>query len=340
MNDAIETIRWREGRVRILDQRRLPGTEAYIDIEDPAGLIRAVKTLAVRGAPALGIAGAYGVALAAAGLSIGDGTKGMTSLRRAALRIRAARPTAVNLHLGVDRAMAAAEDVRDGGTGAWAARVRAVGDRLLAEDLESSRAMARHGAPLVPVGRPVLTHCNTGGLATGGLGTALAVARAAFELGTIPEVLADETRPLLQGGRLTLWELRRWGVPCRVIPDGAAAWAMARLNVGCVLVGADRIARNGDTANKIGTYQLALAARAHGIPLYVVAPETSFDRGCPDGASIDIEERDAAEVTRASGWTPAAGARAFNPAFDVTPASLIAAWISDRGVLSPPFLPL
>jgi methylthioribose-1-phosphate isomerase len=197
--------------------------------------------------------------------------------------------------------------------------------------------MAEHGIKLIPQGRPVLTHCNTGGLATAGLGTALAVIQLAAARGRIPEVLVDETRPLLQGGRLTLWELKRASIPARLLCDGAAAWALRSLNVGCVLVGADRVARNGDTANKVGTLGLALASEASGVPFYVVAPRSSFDPHIPDGGGIPVEERPAREVLRASGWRQIEEADAFNPAFDVTPAQAITAWITDVGVERPPF---
>lgn len=327
----IMTIRWsaEERSVRILDQRRLPQRETYLEIRTPAQMITAIRSLAIRGAPALGIAGAYGVALAAH-RAIDAGADPRHAVLRAAKRLSVARPTAVNLRRGVETATRlAASGPLD--------RLQRAGDRLLEEDLAASRSMAEHGLPLVPEGRRVLTHCNTGGLATGGLGTALAVIRLAALRGRIPEVLVDETRPLLQGSRLTLWELRRDGIPARAIPDGAAAWAIRRLDVGCVMVGADRIARNGDTANKIGTYGLALAAAAHGIAFYIVAPTTTFDLGMPDGDTIPIEERSPQEVLRAAGWRRTDEGTAFNPAFDVTPARLIAGWVTEKGVLSPPF---
>jgi methylthioribose-1-phosphate isomerase len=334
----LPTIRWVGGRVRILDQTLLPRREVLRDLSTTAQLIRAIQSLAVRGAPALGIAGAYGVALAARRAHEG-GRDPVSACEREAVRLAGARPTAVNLRLGVARAMEALRGACRGDLPprALLARVEAAGTLLLEEDLEASRRMGSHGLPCVPPGQPVLTHCNTGGLATGGLGTALAVARLAASTGRIPEILVGETRPLLQGGRLTLWELRRFGIPARLLCDGAAAWAMARLGVGCVLVGADRVAENGDTANKVGTYSLALAARAHGIPLYVVAPRTSFDPATADGSGIRVEERGPAEVARASGWSDREGVTAFNPAFDVTPAGLIEAWITDRGVERPPF---
>ena len=315
--------------MRILDQRRLPRREEYLELHTPAQMISAIRSLAVRGAPALGIAGAYGVALAAH-RAIDAGRDPGRAVRGAAKRVASARPTAVNLRGGVDAAMRlVAEGPCD--------HLERAGDILLEEDLAASRAMARHGLELIPVGKRVLTHCNTGGLATGGLGTALAVIRLAAVRGRLSEVLVDETRPLLQGSRLTLWELRRDGIPARVLPDGAAAWALRRLDVGCVMVGADRIAGNGDSANKIGTYGLALAAAAHGIPFYIVAPTTTFDPSILDGEAIPIEERSSDEVVKAGGWGRSDRAQAFNPAFDVTPARLIAGWVTERGVEKPPF---
>ena len=336
----IPTIRWVGGRVRIIDQRALPRRELHLDLSTPAELIRAIHSLAVRGAPALGIAGAYGIALAAR-QAVRSGADPILASRKAARLIIESRPTAVNLASGVERALEAIERSSDEGasSGRLVQAARSAGDDLLEEDLDASRRMARHGLRVVPRGRPVLTHCNTGGLATGGLGTALSVARAAYHAGLIPEVLVDETRPLLQGGRLTLWELKRWGVPARLLADGASGWAMRVLNVGCVLVGADRVAANGDTANKIGTLNLSCAARAHGIPFFVVAPRSSFDPSIPNGEAIPIEERDPWELLAAAGWrrkdSPAPAA--FNPAFDVTPARLISGWITERGVERPPF---
>ncbi len=335
--EPIPTIRWIEGSVRILDQRRLPRREVLRDLHTPAELIRAIRTLAVRGAPALGIAGAFGVALAATRETVRPGDPG-AAIRRTARRIATCRPTAVNLALGVDRALSQLDAMAPGRAGAGLADLlRRVGEEMLEEDLEASRRMAEYGAPLVPAGKAVITHCNTGGLATGGLGTALAVIRGAHAEQGIREVLVDETRPLLQGGRLTLWELRKAGIPARLICDGASGWAMQRLDVGCVVVGADRIAVNGDTANKVGTLNLALAARALGIPFFVAAPTSSFDPKLASGEGIAIEERAPKEVLLASGWRSGDPVAAFNPAFDVTPAAWITAWITELGVLQPPF---
>jgi methylthioribose-1-phosphate isomerase len=335
--EPIPTIRWVDGSVRILDQRRLPRREVLLDLRTPAALIRAIRSLAVRGAPALGIAGAFGVALAAAREAARPGDPS-AAIRRTARRIATCRPTAVNLARGVDRAISRLDGLAPAQAGAELAdRLRRVGEEMLEEDLEASRRIAVHGAPLVPPDKAVITHCNTGGLATGGLGTALAVIRAAHASQGIREVLVDETRPLLQGGRLTLWELRKAGIPARLICDGASGWAMMRLDVGCVVVGADRIAVNGDAANKVGTLNLALAARAMGVPFFVAAPTSSFDPGLASGDGIAIEERAAEEILRASGWGRGDPVAAFNPAFDVTPAAWITAWITELGVLQPPF---
>jgi methylthioribose-1-phosphate isomerase len=348
----IPTIAWspdlRRAAIRILDQTRLPREEAYLDLETIPDLCEAILALRVRGAPAIGIAGAYGVALAArlaveerershraGGAHAAPGlTELLCAIEAAAARLRAVRPTAVNLAWAIDRVLARLR-ASGGDLAAIAlAEARAIHD----EDLAMSRAMGEHGAALLPQGARVLTHCNTGGLATGGLGTALAVVFAAHDQGKAPRVFVDETRPLLQGARLTMWELMRAGIPATLIVDGAAAWAMKRHRVDAVLVGADRIAANGDAANKIGTYGLAIAAARHGVPFYVVAPSSTFDPALPSGDAIPIEERPAVEVL-AGGMGGATGAGAasriatvWNPAFDVTPAELITGWVTEQGV--------
>ncbi len=335
--EPVPTIRWIDGGVRILDQRRLPRIERYLHLEHPRQVIGAIRTLAVRGAPALGIAGAYGLALAAA-RALEAGRDPRAAALRWAPRLAAARPTAVNLSLGVNEAVASIAALEAGQSpGELVSRLKENGDRMLREDLDASARMAEHGVGLIPAGRPVLTHCNTGGLATAGLGTALAVIWKAWRERGVPFVLVDETRPLLQGGRLTLWELRRWGIPARLICDGAAAWAIRSFDAGAILVGADRISANGDTANKIGTLAAALAAWDAGIPFIVVAPRTSFDLNISQGDAIPVEERGREEILAASGWQAGAGVVSYNPAFDVTPARLITAWVSDRGVERPPF---
>ena len=329
--DVIETVRWSHdgAGVRILDQRELPLHEVYRDLRSVEEIYDAILTLAVRGAPAIGIAGAMGVALSASGV---DGNDRMKCVNAAARRIRSARPTAVNLGWAVDRVLAAASgpDI--------SASMIAEATQILEEDRAMCQAIGRHGATLIPDGARVLTHCNAGALATGGIGTALAGIYVAAGSGKRVHVFADETRPLLQGSRLTAWELQRAGIPVTVLVDGAAASLMARDQVDLCIVGADRIAANGDVANKIGTYPLAIAAKRHGIPFYVAAPSSTFDPSTAAGAEIVIEQRSGDEVRRASGGATApAAVDVYNPAFDVTPSELITAIVSDRGVHRPPY---
>jgi methylthioribose-1-phosphate isomerase len=305
------TIEWRDGVVRLIDQRRLPGELVFIECRTVDELCDAIASLAVRGAPALGAAGAMGVALAAR-----DGEP----LDAAAARLRATRPTAVNLAWGVDRALLADD-----------AEVEAV--RIAADDVERNRRMGAHGTSLLRGGVRPLTHCNTGSLACVGWGTALGVVRAAHDAGLGPRVWVGETRPVLQGARLTAWELSRLGIPYTLVADGAAAALMADGEVDCVLVGADRIAANGDVANKVGTYGLAVLAHHHGVPFYVVAPRSTFDAAVPDGAAIPIERRPPDEVLSVAGHRIAPdGATAENRAFDITPAALVTAYVTEDGV--------
>ena len=319
------TIEWKNGRVRLLDQRVLPGRVRFLDCADVDALIDAIRSLAVRGAPALGAAGAYGVALAAHTL------RTRRQVRAAAARLRASRPTAVNLATGVARALEAFE------TGDAASALVAAGD-LARDDLARNRALGGHGAALLPVGARVLTHCNTGALACVGYGTALGVIRAAAERGRDPHVWDDETRPLLQGARLTMFELERLGIDATLIADSAAASLMAAGEVDLVILGADRIAANGDVANKVGTYALAVLARHHDLPFYVAAPTSTIDLTTPDGAAIPIEERDPDEVRTLGGRLIApAGANVRNPAFDVTPARLVTAIVTEVGVARRPY---
>jgi methylthioribose-1-phosphate isomerase len=310
------TIEWRDGGVRMIDQRLLPGSLVFLDARTVDELCDAIRTLAVRGAPALGVAGAMGMALAAV---TGE------SPEEAAACIVATRPTAVNLAWGVARGLEAADPVAE-----------AV--RLAADDVDRNRRLGAYGAPLVPQGGRVLTHCNAGALACAGYGTALGVIRAAAEAGRRPSVWVDETRPVLQGARLTAWELDRLGIPATLVADVMAGSLMAGGDVDCVVVGADRIAANGDVANKVGTYVLAVLAHHHGIPFYVAAPMSTVDPTCLTGADIPIERRSGDEVTSMGGHRIApAGFAAENRAFDVTPAALITAIITEDGVLRPPF---
>ena len=310
------TIEWREGAVRLVDQRLLPARLEFIDANTVEELCTAVRDLAIRGAPALGVAGAMGVALAAAGG--GD-------IRAAAERLIATRPTAVNLRWGVERALRSADPVAEA--------------RLMAtEDIERNRRIGRLGAALLGEGARVLTHCNAGALACAGYGTALGVIRAAHESGQRPSVWVDETRPVMQGSRLTAWELHCLGVPCTVLVDGAAGSLMAAGRVDCVVVGADRIAANGDVANKVGTYSLAVLAHHHRIPFYVAAPVSTLDLACRSGAAIPVEQRAAEEVVFAGDRRVVPeGVAVANPAFDVTPARLVSAIVTEAGIARRPY---
>jgi methylthioribose-1-phosphate isomerase len=336
----LETVRWRDGKVRILDQVRLPVEEVYVDLATTEELIEAIRSLAVRGAPAIGVAGALGVAQAAAQATGRSVPEWLTAVQAAAREIADARPTAVNLRWAVDRVIAVLWREAGNGVGIDVLPDVALAEAqaILSEDLALSAAMATHGAALLPEEGHVLTHCNTGGLATAGGGTALGVVFEAVRQGKKIFVHVDETRPLLQGARLTAWELHRAGIPCAVQCDGAAAWLFRTRQVDAVLVGADRVAANGDTANKIGTLAVAVAARAFKVPFYVVAPRSSFDLDLPDGTAIPIEERDGDEILSFQGVrTAGTGIEAWNPAFDVTPGGLITGWITERGVERPPF---
>jgi methylthioribose-1-phosphate isomerase len=319
------TIEWHRGAVRLLDQRALPGRVRFVRCTTVEALSDAITSLAVRGAPALEAAGAYGVVLAANTLAT------RRQVRAAAARLARTRPTAVNLSRGVALALAAYEaGGYDGARGAaW---------RLAEHDVARNRAIGANGVSLIPSGGTVLTHCNTGALACVGYGTALGVVRAANEAGRAPRVVVDETRPLLQGARLTMWELDRLGIDATLVVDSAAGALMARGEIDVVIVGADRIAANGDVANKIGTYALAVLARHHQIPFYVAAPTATVDLATRDGGEIVVEERGEDEVLHAGGTRIApAGARARNPAFDVTPARLVTAVVTEAGTVRPPF---
>jgi len=304
--DPHRIVRLEDDAVVVLDQRRLPAEEVDLRSTSAAEVAAAIRVLAVRGAPAIGIAAAYGIALAA---ERGE------DLELAFEILEASRPTAVNLRWALDA-------MRD-----EPSRERA--ERIHADEVERCRRMGAHAIELFPQGARVLTHCNAGGLATGGYGTALGAVRAAWEAGLVEHVWVDETRPLLQGGRLTAWELEQLGIPHAVIADDAAASFMARGEVDLVITGADRIAANGDTANKIGTYGLAVLAAHHRLPLVVVAPSSTLDPSAASGADIPIEERDPAEVS--------VRFAARNPAFDVTPAALITAIVTERGIHRAPY---
>jgi methylthioribose-1-phosphate isomerase len=333
----VETLRWREGTLEMIDQRVLPMRVEYRRYDNAEGVAEAIRSMVVRGAPAIGCAAAYGVALGALRLVSRERVDFRNGLEAAFQLLGASRPTAVNLSWALARqrrvsvALAAEEP-------------RVIANALLAEahairdqDIATNRAMGAHGAVLVPDGARVLTHCNAGALATAGHGTALGVIRSAAETGKQVSVLADETRPFLQGARLTCWELMQDRIPVTLIADGAGALLMSRGEVDLVIVGADRVAANGDTANKVGTYPLAALAQRHGIPFYVACPLSTIDLSLDHGGLIPIEERGPEEMTGFGDarWAPQ-GVRVRNPAFDVTPAQLITALITERGVVHHP----
>jgi methylthioribose-1-phosphate isomerase len=319
-------LSWDGARLRILDQTLLPFEERVLELRGAADTAEAIRRLSVRGAPLIGVAAAYGLAMEVAERATPEGLEEGSAL------LRDARPTAANLGWAVDRVRDAA---RAAGPEGMAAATRAEAEAIHAEEDEASARMAAHGAELLAGARRVLTHCNTGALAAGGRGTALAVIAELADRGPV-DVLVNETRPLLQGGRLTVWELRRAGIDHVLLADGAAAGLIARGEVDAVVVGCDRVAANGDVANKVGTYALALAARAAGIPFVVAGPTSSIDPELDTGAGIPIEERDADEVRHAGGeLVTVDGTPCRNPAFDVTTAELITALVTERGVVAP-----
>jgi methylthioribose-1-phosphate isomerase len=335
---VIHPVRWAGDRLMLLDQTRLPVEEVERACASWEEVAEAIRTLVVRGAPAIGVAAAFGVALAArrSQATTFDGL--LADLETAIKGLGATRPTAVNLFWALERMRRAALAVRDRPLAEVRAHLLDEARTILDEDVRANRALGEHGAELVPPGARILTHCNAGALATAGYGTALGVIRAAHARGRVALVWVDETRPVLQGARLTAWECVREGIPHRLVADTVAASLMARGQVDLVITGADRIAANGDTANKIGTYALAVLARHHGVPFYVAAPLSTVDPALPSGEAIPIEERSAEEVRTLAGRpTAPAESPVYNPAFDVTPASLIAAIITDRGVFRPPY---
>ena len=335
-------IEFVDGVLQIIDQTKLPGETLVIKLRSVPKVIEAIRALRVRGAPAIGIAGAYGMCIGAKAASgvARHAADFFKVLDDAGAALSASRPTAVNLSWAVAKMIRHAPERSDAGEGLVqvVASMEAFARALHAEDVEMCRAIGDNGAALLSSGAVVLTHCNTGTLATGGYGTALGVVRSAWRMGVLKNVLVGETRPMLQGARLTAWELGRDEIPYQVITDSMAAYFLKRGDVTAVIVGADRIAANGDFANKIGTYGLAVLANAHSVPFYVAAPHSSFDRGLASGDEIVVEQRDAAEVLELSGVrTAPADARALNPAFDVTPGHLVSAFVTESGVLRAPF---
>lgn len=338
VSHTVEAIRWSsDGRtIELIDQRRLPEAEIILRVDNAAQMADAIRTMAVRGAPAIGIAAAMAIALELVHRTPLDHAAFFAKLDDAAHQLNATRPTAVNLSWAIDRMRRCAERNRTESTAGIAHKLQEEATTILDEDRAMCRAIGEHGAVLLPNDARVLTHCNAGALATGGIGTALAPIYVAHELGRHVKVYAGETRPLLQGSRLTVWELQRAGIDVTLIADVVAGSLMQKGEIDLVLVGADRVAANGDVANKIGTYGLAVMAYHHGIPFYVAAPSSTVDMTMPTGAAIVIEERDPDEVRRGFGSVTApADAPVYAPAFDVTPAGLITAIITESGVLRP-----
>ena len=332
---AVETLRWREDALELIDQRSLPARFEYIRCHCAADVAQAIRTMVVRGAPAIGCAAAYGIALEARRMaSEGDFEQRMQA---AFVLLGASRPTAVNLFWALERMRRRWIELRAHPAARVAQELLAEADRIRAEDIAANKTMGEHGAALLADRSRVLTHCNAGALATAGHGTALGVIRSAVRAGKRIDVYADETRPFLQGARLTAWELKQEGIPVTVIADGASGLLMSRGEIDAVVVGADRVAANGDVANKVGTYMVAVLAHRHDIPFYVACPISTIDPNVASGADIPIEERDGKELMGfgAVQWTPGdVGLR--NPAFDVTPAALVTALITERGVVRSP----
>jgi len=333
-----KTIEWKGDRVRILDQRRLPQEVRYLDCRDASSVAEAIRTMAIRGAPAIGVAAAMGIALAAKKARISSPRAFTRATEKVCLQMKETRPTAVNLFWAVDRMNRILGLVPTRGVEETRERLVKEALQILGEDIEVNRKIGTHGKKLIKNGDGVLTHCNAGALATGGYGTALGVIYAAWGEGKRFHVFVDETRPMLQGCRLTAWELVQEKIPATVITDNMAGVLMKEGKIDLVLVGADRIACNGDTANKIGTYGLAVLSKWHGLPFYVAAPTSTLDLTLASGLDIPIEQRDTKEVThfRGSPITPR-GVKAFNPAFDVTPHSMIHAIITEKGLIRKPF---
>jgi methylthioribose-1-phosphate isomerase len=336
-SDGVQTLRWRDARLELIDQRRLPASVEYVACASAEETARAIRDMVVRGAPAIGCAAAYGIALEALSLQKTSSPGFFAGMSKAFDALAGSRPTAVNLFWAIDRMRAVLDGMKASPPAAIAARLLEEAHAVSGEDVTANRAMGAHGAALIGDGARVLTHCNAGALATAGHGTALGVIRSAVAAGKRVAVIAGETRPFLQGARLTAWELSQEGIPVTLIADSMSGHLMSRGEIDAVIVGADRVAANGDVANKIGTYMIAVLARRHAIPFYVAAPLSTIDRGIENGDAIPIEERAAAEVRGYAGveWAPA-GVPARNPAFDVTPAELVTALITEKGVVRQP----
>ncbi|MCC7237345.1 MAG: S-methyl-5-thioribose-1-phosphate isomerase [Bryobacterales bacterium] len=331
----VETIQWTPDGVVMIDQTKLPRQVVYVTCKSYEEVASAIVDMIVRGAPAIGVAAAMGVAL---GMQQADASRLDQEMERICARLAGTRPTAVNLFWAIDRMKRLYATLRGKPVEEIRAALAAEARLVKEEDIEINRAMGRHGAPLVPEGKTVLTHCNAGALATAGYGTALGVIRAAIEAGKKIDVFADETRPFLQGARLTAWELQQDGIPTTLITDNMAGYFMRQGRIGCVVVGADRIAANGDVANKVGTYSVAVLAKENGVPFYVAAPVSTLDLTLAHGDMIPIEQRASKEVTEVFGVPVAPeGIGVQNPAFDVTPSRYVTAIITERGVARAPF---
>lgn len=332
------TVYWHNGRVRMIDQTKLPRREEWLDFDDYRQVAKAIKTMQVRGAPAIGVSAALAMALAAQGSQAASASGLISEIETVGEELAATRPTAVNLFWAIKRMVNFVKS--QNGLKVDKLKDAIIGEAIAIqeEDISRNRTLGEHGAALIRDGDSILTHCNAGALACAGYGTALGVIRAAWETGKKIHVFVDETRPLLQGARLTAWELSREGIPMTLITDNMAGHMLAQGKIQRVVVGADRIAANGDTANKIGTYTVATMAAAHNIPFYIAAPTSTIDLKLADGSLIPIEERSANEVTGYSdtNWAPN-GVTVANPAFDITPNRLITAIITERGILHPPF---
>lgn len=334
----IKTIEWKDDKVVMLDQRLLPLKEEYVTYEDYIGVAQAIKNMVIRGAPAIGVAAAMGLALAAQGFGVDDFDSFYEKILTASKRLASTRPTAVNLFWALERMKKLVIDNKEKPVAELVTMLKNEALRIYQDDIEASRRIGRFGAELLKNGDVVLTHCNAGALATAGYGTALGVIYSANESGKRISVFADETRPLLQGARLTAWEMQKHGIEVTVITDSMAGYIMSQGKINKVIVGADRIAANGDVANKIGTYSVSVLAKRHNIPFYVAAPTSTIDLNISDGSKIPIEERDHSEVQRIGKEriTPDY-INVINPAFDITPAELITSIITDKGILKPPY---
>ena len=334
---SFKTIEWKDNKVIMIDQTKLPNEEVYLKCQTYEDVADAIKRMVIRGAPAIGVAAAMGIALGAIKIETRDRAKFLGEVNKITDVILATRPTAVNLFWAGKR-MLRVLDEQEGNIDQIKTRLVQEANNILEEDIEICRNIGRIGAELIKDNSVVLTHCNAGALATAGYGTALGVVRCAYEAGKNIKVIATETRPILQGARLTAWELHKDGIPVSLITDNMVGHIMSKGMVDAVVIGADRIARNGDFANKIGTYSISVLAKSHGIPFYVAAPISTIDYDCPEGSSIPIEERNTAEVTHILGNRIAPDVNVYNPAFDITPSENVSSIITEKAIVREPFI--